>query len=1640
VTDLFEPIAVIGMGARVPGAADLEQFWRVLVHGEETVSFPDEAQLLAAGVSRQELADPQYVKAVPLIPDVAGFDHDLFGMSQREAEVCDPQIRIFLEMTHAALENAGYDPYRTDGSVGVFGTTGANDYYHQHLAPRPDVATDAAALALMTSNNLDYLATLASYKLNLTGPSFTVLSACSSSLVALSLACQSLYLGECDMAVAGGSFVLFPYGQGYRWKPGSVLSRDGHCRALDAAASGTIFGSGAAAVVVKRLSDAIADRDHIRAVIRGAALNNDGALKSSFGAPSVTGQAAAIAEAMALAETAPADISYVEMHATGTPLGDPAEIAGLTRAYGECDGEPADPRSCLVGSVKSNVGHLGAVAGLASLIKVVLSLEREFLPPTVNFTEPNPRLGLAQTPFEVADSARPWPRSPGRPRRAGVSSFGIGGTNAHVILQEAPERATDRADGRPRIIVWSARTAEGERQQREALGRFFARLGEDEFADAVATLQRGRTQHARRGALACGGAADAARLLVSSGSGSAPADAGGGRRLVFAFPGLDAWPAAGARGLYGTVRPFTLELDELAERLEQAGTPVLKAWLEGEDAGLASAFLVQFALARTFRAWGLSPDAVTGVGSGQVAAAVTAGALGLDDAIEMLASGAAPRLGEPRISCWLAAGADGSPLGESRGGLTSAQALDAAVGRADRATVLVLPQDPAPVQPEPAADTITVPALAAGPGQGDDLALLAAAGRLWTAGHQVDWAALDPDRPFRRAVVPGYAYQRERTWVDAPATRPGIPPAGGPAAAPAPGETPVEPGQGQLAGAPTLAAVSWVQVPAAGQSAADHAEGGTALVLLPETDDDADLVLGAIRAAGYEPRPLRAEAPGETQDEALAAALREIADTGGGPALIVHAGAADQWAGTTSENVDEHLERSFWSLFRLIQRVSGELRTLPRTVVISRDSADVSGSEPLTRAKATLHGLVAAVRRESSARSCRLVDLGPRTSTARLAAELGVPEGPAVVALRGQRRWVRETVPAAVGPGPSPLRRDGHYLVTGGLGGLGLALARGLAETGLRPRLLLLRRQPMAPDGPETAALRELDGLGAVTRVAACDVADATGLGRIVDEAVRRDGPLHGVFHLAGVPGGGLLRARRREDALSVLRPKVHGTLALEEALREQPALDFVMLFSSQAGLQGLMGSADYCAASTFQDACATVSGFRTGRLITVDWPVWAQVGMAARSAVDVRQLIAGRVAAPGDRPGSAASLEWYRELAVASTWFLDEHRLDGVASAPGTALLDLLLEAARDLGACDLPVVVEDLTFSRLLLAERAVEVRVVLTEEGGGWTAELWFRPDPANADRPEAWTHSTRARLFPGAGGGTSRRVDLAAVREAPPALTRPPVRSRADRLSFGPHWEVIEAAWLEPGEKYARLVLPEALADDMDRYTLHPALLDMATGVLCHHRDEPFLPFTYRRIIVHDRLPHEFYSFVRIRQDGDRALAADLDLCTDDGRILVEVQGFTMVVSDAPDGKGAATASQPLPSPQGTAPGGLAPRDGVRLALDLLSCHMPAQVTVSTPGAPRPEEPVPASGPGMSPDDAASRLRQIWATVFGSGEVSDEDDFFALGGDSLQAVELLGLVQDIFGIELDAAVVFDAPTVTELAAVIAQRHQL
>lgn len=642
-----DAIAIIGMAGRFPGARTVDELWRNLCAGRESVSFfaPDELDPSVDG------NQPGYVAARGVLEDADKFDAAFFGETPRLADVTDPQQRVFLEVAWAALEDAGVVPARSGGRVGVFAGVGNNTYQWANLSSRPDVSEAVGAFQVMLGNEKDYVATRVAHKLDLHGPALSLHTACSTSLVAVCTAVRSLLNHECDVALAGGASVTVPQKSGHVFSDGGMLSSDGHTRSFDAEGNGTVFSDGAGAVVCKRLRDALADGDRIYAVIHGVAINNDGADKASFTAPSVTGQARVIAAAQAMARFDPDTISYIETHGTATPLGDPIEIEALTQAFRARTDKVG---FCAVGSIKSNFGHLTAAAGVAGLIKTTLALYRRELPPSLNFRTPNPQIDFAHSPFRVQTALEPWTPPEGQPRRAGVSAFGVGGTNAHVVLQEAPAAPAPGLSLPRHLLLLSGKNAPALEAATANLRAHLAEHPEQDLADVAYTLQARRSGFAHRRFLVCRDADDAreglARLTPET-SGTRTVERHN-PEVAFLFPGQGAQHPDMARTLYQDEPVVRGAIDTCAEILTPHLMRDLRALLFPQPAERAQAatllqrteyaqpalFTVEYALAELWRSWGVRPSAMLGHSVGEFVAACQAGVFALPDALALVAA------------------------------------------------------------------------------------------------------------------------------------------------------------------------------------------------------------------------------------------------------------------------------------------------------------------------------------------------------------------------------------------------------------------------------------------------------------------------------------------------------------------------------------------------------------------------------------------------------------------------------------------------------------------------------------------------------------------------------------------------------------------------------------------------------------------------------------------------------------------------------------------------------------------------------------------------------------------------------------------------------------------------------------------
>jgi acyl transferase domain-containing protein/alpha-ketoglutarate-dependent taurine dioxygenase/acyl carrier protein len=1768
--ELLDGVAIVGLACRFPGARNADEFWRNLAAGVESVTVFSDEELLAAGVDAEVLRDPGYVKAAPVLQDIDLFDAGLFGYSPREAELMDPQQRIFLECAWEALENAGYDSETCRERIGVYAGVRLDTYWLGLYDGREAVHAPDALQALI-GNDKDYLATQVSYRLNLRGPSIGVQTACSTALVAVSLASQGLLGYQCDLALAGGVTVRVPQTSGYFYRAGGIASPDGHCRAFSADAQGSVFGSGAGIVVLKRLDDALRDGDHVRAVIRGTALNNDGALKVGYTAPSEEGQAEVIATAQAIAGVSPESITLVEAHGTGTTLGDPIEFAALQRVFRSATRKKA---FCALGSVKTNIGHLDCAAGVAGLIKTTLALENGQIPPSLNFREPNPAIDLANSPFYVSTELRPWVSE--GPRRAGVSSFGIGGTNAHAVLEEAPP-AVQSGPARPwQVLPLSARTPAALEEATRNLAAHLRSHPELPIADVAFTLQTGRRALRHRRVVLCRDAAEAAAALESLD----PQRVWTGREdrrglpAAFLFPGQGAQYAGMGLELYREEPAFRAEIDHCAEVLrphlgldlreilfppaggeEEAGRRL-------EETALAqpALFAVEHSLARLWMSWGLHPQALAGHSVGEYVAACLAGVFSLEDGLALVAArgrlmqeqppGAmlAVSLPEPELLgtlpaevsvaavnapalCVVSGPADAvaeldrtlavrgigtrrlhtshafhsvmmepalepfaaelrrirlSPprlpvLSNLTGTwLTDAEATDpgywtAHLRRTVRFSDNLRELLAGPVRvllevgPGRSLSTLARQHAAAGEGPAvltslrhakdgtSDLEhLTAAVGRLWLAGSGVDWNALHAGGRRRRVPLPSYPFERQRYWLDAL-------------------DEPKRPSKVER----SRGLEDWFQVPVWRQSVLPPLEAAPPAGWLV-FEDSHGIAAGLAARLRRDGRKVVSVRPGErfaaAGEDLWTIDPRRSEDYG---ALLAAVGTLDGvlHAWSVGEEEADPLDRGFYSLLFLAQALAaagGEERVQLR--VITSGVQSVTGDEPLQPTKAAVLGACAVIPIELPRLACQGLDIAlpaPGREAAlldRLWEELAIEPVEPVLAYRGGRRWVRAFEPLRLGgvKGDGRLRDRGVYLVTGGWGGIGFALARDLAKT-RRARLVLIGRSP-APE----AKVRELEELGAEVLAVTADVTHSSEMEAAVRLALERFGTIHGAIHAAGVAGGGLLRLKTREAAERVLAPKVRGAAVLAQALRGLD-LDFLVLFSSTIGLTGAFGQIDYSAANAVLDTFALDRAARGGGFtLAIDWDGWRDVGMTAQPSESsgtgaghsFRQT---RIAGTPEREVFAARLD------ADADWVLAEHRVMGHPVLPGTAYLELAHAlAARRAGSR--AVELRDVTFLSPLVVRNGagIEIRAVIGGNGDGGPLRVFSRPEDAGE---EAWEEHVACHVSYVDPGSVpqgpfveitrgARVVDLAAGGEED---------ERARYMGLGPRWDTVRRVEVGDGEALTVLELPEAFAADLDRFGLHPALLDRATSFAIRYLAAGYyLPLGYRRLTVRGTLPRKVFSHLRLR-NGDPAaqggtLTFDLRLLDEHGEERVGIEGFSVrriedvevlrqaLSAPAVPARDTAVlggAGAPAPGPRGidvergleafrrlVAWGGapqvaVSSRDmaaalaearafGERAVLQRLE---KSAADASKAAHPRPDLQVPYVAPR---DETERVLAGIWQKLLGIEPIGVEDDFFELGGHSLLAIRLTAELRAALGIELPARDLFETPTVAGLAS--------
>lgn len=1791
-------IAIIGMAGRFPGAEDITTYWRNLLDGLETITTFTEEELRASGVDEELIGAPNYIRRRGILGDAQHFDASFFDITPRDAEIMDPQHRNFLECSWLAFENAGYVPSTYPGKVSVFGGTGTA-WHLQQAGANQEVQKYASGASLVTNNDKDYVTTRVSYKLNLKGPSVDVQTACSTAMVAIVMGVNSLLNGESDMVLAGGVSIDTPERRGYLYMQGGMESADGHCYAFDSRANGTVFSRGVGVVLLKRLSDALHDGDHIYAVIKGGAINNDGNNKAGFTAPGIAGQIAVAREALKRAEVDPASINFVEAHGTATALGDPIEFSSLSQTFQEFT---AKNQFCRLGSVKTNIGHTDAASGVASLIKASLALKNRVLPASLHYKAPNPNIDFENSPFIMNTETHPLDAN-GAPLRALVNSFGVGGTNACVIMEEAPEAPVSSAADGHLLFPYSAKTPSALEKVRENLRKHLQEHSELNLADVAYTLQVGRQHMTHSGFVV---ARDRETLLskLSQPTVSAPQLSKKRKAVVFMFPGQGNQYINMARELYDSYPTFRQAMDRccayLDSILEHNLRDIIFQDADSADKDLINEtqytqpalFVVEYALAQLWLSWGVQPDMMIGHSVGEYVAACLSGVLSLKDAltavamrgklVQQLPAGAmlAVLMDEETLRARLTgsqleiAAANYPGLCVIAGGLVEIEAfqnkledegvfckhLDTSHAFHSymmepmlndfRKVIEKITFNP-PVIPfvstvtgewitdsqaqskdywinhvrQPVLFTHAFKTLIAedhhafvflevGPGRSlesaakqhinpaenpaifaslptaKDVALtgeqcLSALGQLWSCGVAIDWTGYYDGHCRLRLPLPGYPFERKEfrlPLISVDALN-GLD------------------NRAINARKRKQASISnwfymptWRQtIPAKYMSGKVASSATECWVIFSDNHGIADALLTQLRAAGF---TAIAVAQGNTFRENQDAFVidpdnsehyvelfsrlktRELT-----PSRVLHLWSlCEQNEDTRLMDVCEPLTRAaFYSPMYLQQALIGEnLLTGLRLLLVTNNIFSVAGESISSPHKALLTGPARVFYHEYHEVRCHLVDVALDAPVADIASllieESNIDTDGNLVAYRQLNRWEEayQQVPLTSQESNKPVsvHDDGVYLITGGLGGLGMLVAEQLAQI-TNATLILTFRSPLPareewqywlqqhevddPVSEKLACILRLEERGNRVHLLNVDVCDYDGMKAGLAEFSRIDG----VFHTAGVAGGGIIPLKNHANCANVLDPKVRGTLVLDELLADR-APEFFLLFSSITAIVGDPARIDYCAGNAFMDVFAHYRNqHRPGLTMSINWGQWGEIGMAARwnkqfsekNRNNAFEKITGDLLTQID---NKAGKETFRvNLSVNHDWVIDEHRLLNTPTLVGTTILSLLNEYLAVFKSGE-ALQVKNLMLSTPVLYHHAWprEMNLVVTQQDKGYRFSLISRG---------ILDFNWQEHAFGQIGESKEQETDYALPDEirkhCPVVISDYGLRAGDNFLSLSARWSTTTELRRNDSEWFIRQSLAPAFAGDLQRYAFHPSMLDsVAIACLSGMTEEYYLPISYGHIDFHAPLDRECFVHVKLSQPyhpHDNTIVMNIVFFSAQGKRLLTLENYTLIKIADNNQIHSGNMTKVADVKVNLQDKDILYFEGQEAVKRLLNNLEFPQIVVVTSdldqfifeAIPEKEdednlqvESIIADSHGrpalsveyVAPEnDIEKEIAKVWQSILGISGIGALDNFTELGGNSLLAVQVVSIVSGIFEVDIRVDLFYQDQTIRGMA---------
>jgi phthiocerol/phenolphthiocerol synthesis type-I polyketide synthase E len=1650
MTDNSNKIAIIGMSCRLPGANTIDQFWSNLVNGVESLTSFTDDELRAAGVDESLIHSPNYVRSRGIINGAEYFDAAFFDVTPRDAEIMDPQHRIFMECAWHALEDAGYDPEKSKARIGVFGGTGVS-WHLNSTTNNPEVVKYASGTSIVTSNDKDYVATRVSYKFNLKGPSLTVQSACSTSMSAIVLGVSSLLNYQSDMVLAGGATIELPERRGYLYQEGGLESSDGHCRTFDKSADGTVFSRGAGVVLLKRYEEAVKDGDHIYAVILGGAINNDGNRKVGYTAPSVEGQVNVAMEAIELSGIGADTIGYVEAHGTATAVGDPIEVTSLSQVFGAYSSKK---QYCALGSVKTNIGHTDSASGVTGLIKAALVLKNKQIPAHLHYKEPNPKIDFANSPFYVNTALQNW-NDADTPRRALVNSFGVGGTNACVILEEAPQPQQASVTEDHKLLLLSAKSDTALEATKSNLHDFLQQDADINLDDMAYTYQTGRRYFDHRQVVTFTNREELLEKLKSDNAGQKGNTRAANLPLIFMFPGQgNQYYRMGAE-LYEENAHFRQVVDECCDFLLKKFDLDLRSLLfynnDGNEAKKMlektyvtqpAIFVISYAMAQVLMNNGLKPSAMIGHSVGEYVAACISGIMSVQDAltavatrgalIQKLPGGAmlAVLQNEDKVlphlfdgveiaavnnpgMCVVAGSHENIDLLEGKltkhglffKRLSTSHAFHSAMMEPclpEFATMfekITLSEPTIPIISTLTGNFLTEQEatdpqywvnhvrrmvrfsdavitcldmnssvfVEAGPGQSlesavkrhlnkdskhsavrtmttetetmnDSEMLTAAIGNVWLAGGEIDWEVYHKGHDRAKVSLPCYPYERKAYSIDFLKVNTVT----------------------TKANKRYSDMKDWYSVPVWKRSAnikymvnavaekqswlALHNGTRLAKEIIASLKEMNQQVYEVSCGAEFQKIAHNSYIINAESKESYELLVKDLVSNGVDIQNIIHLlNYTEEQRELTLNTLASSENISFFSPLYLQQALyeANKLKELQFSLV-ANGVYDVVGEQVYAPEKALAIGPCRVLIQEFPAVRARFIDVDVHTEKKQLRTlanniilETQQKTYETLVSYRNGYRWTEgySRFPFK-GSNEVLYKNGGIYLITGGVGGIGIVTAKAIAEE-VKATFVLTYQSAMPARAEWNAwlennpgisfirekieGIKELEAMGATVIEKQVNVADYESMKRMVSEIELTVGSIDGVIHSAGSVGGGVIPLKTRDSVRPVFDSKFAGTVILDKIFADH-SLDFFLLYSSITSILGEGTRLDYCSANAFLDAfAAKIKYTRNHKVVSINWSGWKGTGMAVRWEKEKAEKT-HKAKTETHRPKvsdtilrrSKDMLQLLKKEDGTHTfevsfkpqndWIINSHFIINQPTVVGTSFIELAVQAGNMLYPGK-KLELRNLYFASPMMFENGTGKKVRLVIEEKNDKLKFRFRTQPLNKNEDrDIWHDHFSGELLLSEKepapvditilkGKLSTQVDTS---KSPRIVYN---KQNLPLIDLGERWDIDNTIYVGENEWLACLNLRKEFAGDTDYFDYHPAIMDKATSYALRYTSgqTTYLPFSYKSVRPYGKLPAKVYAYatpVNITTKNQETVAFDIRLIDDKGTVLMEIQEYTM----------------------------------------------------------------------------------------------------------------------------------------------------